>query len=479
MDEIIVKVPAGYKRLAEAMQALATRVSTFEESAQQQRSVDYRAHEAGLADDCGRIECEAHGISLRSLDVDRPALRIDGVLHHNVGRHEGLYKCRAGEVSVIRTLYRRSGRKRDEPYPAAVNTVSLRAGAIEDEWLPDTACAMAHRIACCTSREAAATSVVERTLPYSRSSFERVGHAVGAAMREKRVEIEEALIAEMEIPAAACSVSVALDRTALRMEEPGKRPVGRPRRDAPKRVVVLAWRMAWTATVTLHDEHGDALETIRYGRMPYEDGESLAEAIASDALVLKKRRPDLAVVTLGDGGADVQGLLERHVDDESFGCRVYRLIDFWHVVEKLAAAASLIAPSEAANKELLAEWRRRLCLRRDAPSTILAELHASGREHVVVGKDKPVHNAITYFENQAALMNYPEARRRGLPIGSGNVEATCKTLFGVRLNRAGARWHDETGGDIVTLRAHQLSNRFQRATALALPPPKVEIQRAA
>ena len=33
----------------------------------------------------------------------------------------------------------------------------------------------------------------------------------------------------------------------------------------------------------------------------------------------------MEVVTLGDGGADVQGLLERHVDEESFGGRVHRL----------------------------------------------------------------------------------------------------------------------------------------------------------
>ena len=189
MEEIIVKVPAGYKGLADAMAAVVRRVAAFERSARQ-RSVDYRAQEVGLADDCGRIEREAHAISLASLDVDRPALRIDGVLHHNVGRHEGLYKCRTGEVSVMRTLYRRAGRKRDEPYPDSVNTVSLRVGAVEDEWLPDTACAMAHRLASSTSREAAAASVVERTLPYSRSSFERIGHAVGAVMRDKRVEIE-------------------------------------------------------------------------------------------------------------------------------------------------------------------------------------------------------------------------------------------------------------------------------------------------
>ncbi len=480
MDEIIVKVPASHKGLAAALAAVVNRVVTFETQGQALGPVDYRAHEVALADDCGRIEREAHAISLASLDVNRPRIWIDGALHYRVGRYPGGYKCRTGEVQVMRSLYRKAGgRTREGEYAAAVNTVSLRSGAIEGEWLPETASAMAHRVARGTSREAAEASPVEHTLPYSRSSFERVGHAVGAAMQSGRIDIEEALIAEVEIPAEARSVSVAMDRTTLRMEEPMKRPVGRPRNGAPKRPVAVMWRMAWTATVTLHDEHGEALSTIRYGRMPHEDGESLAETIASDALALKQRRPDLRIVTLGDGGADVQGLLERHVDEETFGCRIHRLIDFWHVIEKLAAAAAVIASSVAHKDELVAEWRRRLCVRSSAPSTILEELRASGQQHVTVGKAKPVHEAITYFENQAVLMTYPEARDLGLPIGSGNVEATCKSLFGLRLKRPGARWHDDTGGEVVIMRAHQLSNRWKRATELALPPPRVEIRRAA
>jgi hypothetical protein len=121
----------------------------------------------------------------------------------------------------------------------------------------------------------------------------------------------------------------------------------------------------------------------------------------------------------------------------------------------------------AGKADLIAEWRWRLCMRRTAATTILDELRASGKEHVRVGDGRPVHDAITYFENQGHLMDYVTAREEGLPIGSGNVEATCKSLFGLRFKRPGSRWRNVTGEDVVTMRAHQLSNRWQRASEIA------------
>ena len=110
---------------------------------------------------------------------------------------------------------------------------------------------------------------------------------------------------------------------------------------------------------------------------------------------------------------------------------------------------------------------------------ILTEVHASGMRQEHVGMGRPVHEAITYLENHRTQMNYVAARASGLPIGSGNVEATCKSLVGQRLVRSGSRLLETTGQHIIDLRALALSERFNDAMELTLAPLVRHIRRAA
>ena len=66
----------------------------------------------------------------------------------------------------------------------------------------------------------------------------------------------------------------------------------------------------------------------------------------------------------------------------------------------------------------------------------------------------------TFFANNASMMTYAQFRRRGLPIGSGPVEAACKTLIKQRLCQSGMRWSSEGGQAILDLRAYIKSGRW-------------------
>ena len=63
-------------------------------------------------------------------------------------------------------------------------------------------------------------------------------------------------------------------------------------------------------------------------------------------------------------------------------------------------------------------------------------------------------------------MRYASLRAQHLPIGSGVVEAACKTLVSQRVKRSGMRWRTAGGQAILTLRALCQSERFERAWSL-------------
>jgi len=74
-------------------------------------------------------EREVLGGELAALDIDRPALLINGRRHHRVLRSSETYTSAAGPVTVRRTLYRAARGK-------AVVPLELRAGIVAGHWTP-------------------------------------------------------------------------------------------------------------------------------------------------------------------------------------------------------------------------------------------------------------------------------------------------------------------------------------------------------
>jgi len=63
-------------------------------------------------------------------------------------------------------------------------------------------------------------------------------------------------------------------------------------------------------------------------------------------------------------------------------------------------------------------------------------------------------------------MRYYELQSKGLMIGSGVVEAACKTLVTQRLKQSGMRWSVGGAQAILTPRGWDQSERFDEAWAL-------------
>lgn len=478
MAKRVIEIPDGLEALGEAFAVMVERVQKTVAATGGGKAVDYGRVEHTISEEAGGLERAAHRAILQALDIDVPAVVIGGVRYVRVGRCEAPYHTLAGSVSIERSLYRQSGQRGGQPGARVVDPVSLRAGVVDEGWLPRTAQVMAHQVQQGTSREAVATAREYGRLPYSRSSVERVAHVVGALAVADHQDIEDVLIDAYEVPAAARAVSVSLDRVSVPLEEPRPRPVGRPRKGAPKRPVARNFRLAYCGTVTLHDSQGEALHTIRYGCMPEGDILGMRDRLVADVATLLTKQP-LNIARLCDGAPEMWGLLDEWFTPEFFPGAIHRLVDLHHVMEQLGAAARVIDAPDPPDARVH-RWRLALLHQSTAATAILDELEATDLDEGP-GEDHPVHAAITYLRTNsqtADRMNYARARRLGLPLGSGNVEATCKSLFELRLKRCGSRWKHETGQHIVQLRALALSDRWAPAVELTLRPLRRAVRAA-
>lgn len=472
--QIMIEIPEELKAVGEAVAALVRQVEAAWRSTRGGQAVAYAEIEHQLAAGAAAIERVGHQAILQGLDVDQPRVRIEGQAYGRVGRYIATYYTMAGPVEVTRTLYRAVGQRNAK----TVNPVSLRVGAVDEGWLPGVAAAMAYLLQQGTGREAEATARVLGRVPYARASFERVGHTVGEHYLGRQADIETELSEEYELPPEVRSVSVALARVSLPMEEAVPEAERAQAAPEPARQVWRQFRMAYCATVTLHDGEGQAIHTLRYGRMPQGDIDQLCAGLAVEVRTLLRKRPTLQVMLLADGAPELWTRLEQVLNKTTLGVPVFRLVDFWHLLEKLGKAAKVLY-GEAQGSRVLQSWRLRLLNRARTLGEIWAELHGSGQQGVTVEGSRPVHEAITYLENHRPYMNYAAARKQGLPVGSGNVEATCKSLVALRMKRPGARWKEETGEQVLQLRALALSDRWDAAMRLTLRPLRKAVRIAA
>lgn len=138
------------------------------------------------------------------------------------------------------------------------------------------------------------------------------------------------------------------------------------------------------------------------------------------------------------------------------------ILDFYHVSEGLSKAAEAIFGKSTAEAQ---QWHKKYRLRlledddgavatiRSLRYYILKLRKGSERYHVV-------RRLIAHLNKNLDKLAYSTYLARGLPIGSGPVEASCKNLVGARLKRSGMRWSRQGGQEVLNLRVHVLSDRW-------------------
>ena len=150
-------------------------------------------------------------------------------------------------------------------------------------------------------------------------------------------------------------------------------------------------------------------------------------------------------IGLSDGGAGLEAWLR-----VNFGRLGAVIPDFYHAAEYLGDLAKAPHP---ADEEARGAWLEAWCGRskREGGAAVLEGLRAlEVRGHAA---REALAEVARYFGNQVHRMDYPSYVSKGWAIGSGPVEAACKTVVGQRMKGAGMRWGADGADAVCHLRA--------------------------
>jgi hypothetical protein len=86
-----------------------------------------------------------------------------------------------------------------------------------------------------------------------------------------------------------------------------------------------------------------------------------------------------------------------------------------------------------------------------------------------VKSKKAMLKQLGYFQKNAPQMCYAEYREKKFFVGSGVVEAGCRTVIGERPKQSGMRWSVRGANAIIALRCCILSGRFEDFWASRAP----------
>lgn len=159
------------------------------------------------------------------------------------------------------------------------------------------------------------------------------------------------------------------------------------------------------------------------------------------------------VVLLIDGAVGLANM-----GHDCFGSAI-QIVDFYHAMEHAAKvlAALLGSKEHPTYKARLRRWAKQLL--KDQVEKLIAQTR---KECVGKSQTEAVEKELGYFVNNVDRMQYGTFRRQGFFIGSGVVEAGCRTIIGARCKQSGMFWGKPGAENILALRCIHASRRLDQ-----------------
>jgi hypothetical protein len=408
-------------------------------------------YEAELREHLNGIGQVGMEVGLTQFDPGLPVLD-DGRVE--VARSPKRYMTAFGDVSVERGLYRSS---RSGPADCP-----LEEGAriFNGFWTPLAAKGALIAVSELPPRRVYTLLQTLLGASASCSSLDRLPKQFNALYEEHQDEYEELIRNEDVVSDAAATVVVAVDGVMVATrerdgEKAAKKAAARTKgiRDSGPN----AKEECMCAELSLYDSDGKRLLTRRAGRMPEKSWPSMKKWVEEELDDMRSRSPNLLVMAMADGSRSLWSYLPTlNADEEA--------VDFYHASEYLKDALDcLMGANSPTTDERYVELRHALRHERFGVDKVLAALDDLEVARKV--KTRPRRGA-RFFRTHVERMRYAENDTQGLPLGTGVMEGTCKSLVSDRLKRSGMSWSLAGGQAILNVRGLVQSDRFDRAWEL-------------
>lgn len=158
-------------------------------------------------------------------------------------------------------------------------------------------------------------------------------------------------------------------------------------------------------------------------------------------------------VVMGDGAEWIWNLDEQHFPG------AIQIVDLYHARQHLWDLVRRLYPNDLVGQKAWMKVHQKRLLDKGKIEKLVALIRSIRSANPDVAEKIRIEG--DYFERNAERMRYPKFREQHLFVGSGVIEAGCKTVIGSRLKRSGMFWTVRGANAILALRCCHLNARFE------------------
>ncbi len=292
-------------------------------------------------------------------------------------------------------------------------------------------------------------------LEVTTKSVERTAEAIGGDIAQReQTEIHKAL--QLELPVVAGEpipvLYVQMDGTGVPVVK--KETVGRQGKTEGQPAHTREVKLGCVFTQTTWDKEGypirDPDSTTYAGAI--ESAEEFGRRIYGEAWGRGWSRA-LKKVVIGDGAEWIWNLVALHFSD------AMQIVDLYHARQHLWEVARKLYPNNEGKQKAWMKIHQKRLLDRGKIEKLVGALRSIDSDNPEVMEK--IRTEADYFERNAERMRYPKFRRQHLFVGSGVIEAGCKTVVAFRLKRSGMFWTVRGANAILALRCCHLNGEFE------------------